>query len=248
MNTLQRLACLVLALAVTMLSQAQAAPRLEVIGGLKQELGSFSPGKHTGAVYIINTGDETLEISTITSSCTCFYGHTACTSVAPGDTCAIEWDMTNRGNFQPGPTKRSLTLITNDPDNPSTVVVFTWTIVVELQPEPGSAFIVLKPNAARTLWIGEAQVRNVGSDTITISVPEMTRADGLEQVKLLPRAETKLPPGEVFTVSIQAKRGPVPAARAGAAPAPLPPVDGAVTLKSSSRFSSLVSLDVIVVQ
>lgn len=193
--------CLMLA---TGTERADAAPHLEVVGGLRQELGSIGLGEHKGSIYITNTGDTALEIRGLKPACGCMTATIERTYLEPGDTGLIRWSLWNsRG---PGEYITTITVESNDSSTKFSILSIAWTTVVDLGSERGGDPITLKYDTLGNVWRGELALRNLGTDTILVSPPVAVMSYGVEMKQLLPASSVRLNPGQTMMLSVAAAR------------------------------------------
>ena len=96
---------------------ASAAPRIEV-GNATYEFGSAMEGSFVRHVFVItNTGNETLEISRVRSTCGCTTSALPTNSLAPGQSVELEvvFDTVGYGGRE---VTKSLYIESNDPQTP----------------------------------------------------------------------------------------------------------------------------------
>lgn len=224
---------LILLLAVCAAHGVYAAPRLEVVGGVKQELGVFAPGIYHGSIKIANIGDSALQILAVRSSCGCLYGSMACKILKPGDTCDLEWHLSQPAG-RSGRSTKTVVIETNDPASSHTIISFSWEGRVELSAIGGVSYIILNCiDTVRNVWKGELTLKNMWTDTLTVSPPTFQNSDNLELRELGPSRATRLLPGDTMKLSVvvglvSGKSGTVAATPTGS---------GAIRFHTSGRYT-----------
>lgn len=136
-------------------SLVQAQPKLELPDGSKFSLGSVYRGTMTERrVTLKNSGNDTLIISRVDVSCGCTGTMVSHDHIAPGDTGSLLITF-NSKNFR-GPVHKTVTVNSNDPAQPQTVVQFDGTVVED---------VVVTPEY---LWFQDAEVGTKNTRMLTI--------------------------------------------------------------------------------
>jgi Protein of unknown function (DUF1573)/HYDIN/CFA65/VesB-like, Ig-like domain len=154
---------LVLAIATT---QVLAQPKLEVIGGVKLDLGEIIRGTVVKReVTIKNGGTEALSIESVRPSCGCTGTLVTSDTIAPGKTGTIVITF-NSKNFN-GPIAKSITITSNSANEPRSVVEFTGVVKEEVSVNPAqfwfrNAEVGMKSSAMIT-------VENKGTDSLSLT-------------------------------------------------------------------------------
>ena len=86
---------------------------------------------------LTNTGDETLSITTVQTSCGCTTTALAKSSLLPGESVDLEAKVNTAGFV--GTVERTLTVRSNDPTTPSLVLRLALTIVNDVETAPSPA-------------------------------------------------------------------------------------------------------------
>lgn len=136
-------------------SLAQAQPKLEMVGGLKFDLGSVYRGTMAERrITLKNNGTDTLIISRVDVSCGCTGTMVSNDHIAPGDTGSLLITF-NSKNFR-GPVHKTVTVNSNDPGQPQALVQFEGTVVED---------IVVTPEY---LWFQDAEIGTKNTRILTI--------------------------------------------------------------------------------
>jgi hypothetical protein len=143
-----------------------ASPRL-VVEKTTYDLGDMTMGEVKKIkVRITNAGGDTLRILQVVPSCGCTTAKMPKSSLAGGESDVMELNFNSQG-FK-GKTTKHVTIVTNDPKSPSTVINFEANIIspLELVPYGPLAFFGNLPmgeQSARTI-----KIRNASKKPITI--------------------------------------------------------------------------------
>ncbi len=106
-------------------------PRI-VIEPLKFDLGNIPNGQIVSQeVKVTNTGQRPLEITSLTTSCSCTTAELPTYLLQPGETqtLTIAFDSGAHGPGLTGPVLRQIFISSNDPQQPEMIVEFTATIL-----------------------------------------------------------------------------------------------------------------------
>ena len=160
---------------------ASAQPRLEVVGGTTLSLDTLYRGQVVErTVTLKNAGTETLLIGEVQASCGCTGTVASTDRLTPGATGSLKITF-NAKSFS-GPVKKTITVRSNDPQHPATVIELTAMIIQEIEANPQS------------FWFKDAEVGRSSSVSITV------RNAGKDPVRLL-RIRTTM---EGLTVNLPA--------------------------------------------
>jgi uncharacterized protein DUF1573/flagellar associated PapD-like protein len=140
--------------------------------------------KHTFTIK--NTGQGYLEIRGVKTSCGCTTGDPSKTHVAPGDSSeiAVAFDT----HFQKGHQVRTITVSTNDPNNPQVAMTMQGIVKKQVEAQPGEvAFGDVKRGSEQTKEVvindlnpgrGAFSVGPVSNSNSSIKVEQEKRPDG----------------------------------------------------------------------
>src|SRR5437867_2642183 len=110
-------------------------PRIEVLEGMKFELGTLYEGSVVlRQVSVKNDGADTLLISSVTTSCGCTVAKISSSRIGPLDTARISISFDSR-DVQ-GEIKRDVYIISNDSTHPNLDIVFTGNIITIIEAHP----------------------------------------------------------------------------------------------------------------
>ncbi|MCB1042899.1 MAG: DUF1573 domain-containing protein [Acidobacteria bacterium] len=135
---------LFLGLAMTALSlfavaQDEKQPKIE-FERMEHDFGKIEKGSKVDTEFKFkNTGDATLEIKDVSTSCGCTSAKPEKTTYAPGEEGVIPVSF-NSGRFS-GPIQKNVTIVTNDTTNPRTIVKIKAEIIVDIMVKPPSIFV-----------------------------------------------------------------------------------------------------------
>lgn len=135
---------------------ATAQPSLQVVGGTLLALDTLYRGQIVErTVTLKNTGNETLLIGEVSTSCGCTGTVSSTDRLTPGSTGSLKVTL-NAKSFS-GPVKKTVTVKSNDPAHPATIIELTAIVVQEIDVLPQS------------FWFKEAEVGRPTSVSITFS-------------------------------------------------------------------------------
>jgi len=141
-------------------------PRIMVEGGTNLDFGTINRGDVIKKKIVVrNTGTDTLILRRVVPSCGCTGAVAAGDHILPGQSGSVDITF-NSQNFT-GAVHKTVSIETNVPDSPQTVIAFTATIVDEITLTPANCFlkdaVVGKP-AALTIV-----VKNSGKGEFTLT-------------------------------------------------------------------------------
>ncbi|MGB8684923.1 MAG: DUF1573 domain-containing protein [Candidatus Binatus sp.] len=150
--------------------------------------------KHTFTIK--NVGQGYLDIQGVKTSCGCTTGDPSKMHVAPGDTTdiAVAFDT----HFQKGHQVRTITVATNDPNNPQVAMTMQGIVKRQVEAVPGEvAFGDLKRGTEETK---ELLVNDLNPARGTFSVGPVSNSNSSIKVEQLKRPDGK--PGALIRVSL----------------------------------------------
>lgn len=164
---------------------AFSQPRLEVVGGTSLSLDTLYRGDIVERTLSIrNTGKAPLLLGDIVPSCGCTGTVVSSDRIAPGETGSLKITF-NTKSFS-GPVHKSITIQSNDPASPATVVTFTAYVLQELVVTP------------QQFWFKDAEVGRTTTVTLTLRNSSKTPLSikgfrtALDGLKIIyPKAEVK---------------------------------------------------------
>ncbi len=179
---------------------AFAAPEISVDRPV-YDFGSISQGKKVEHVFIIrNKGNTPLTIKSVRPSCGCTAITTSASVIAPGKSGEIKASF-NSANYS-GTVNKTVTIDSNDPKVPSSILNLKGTVIEEIQITP------------KQLNLGQVKIDATKKSTVTVSnrgsKPLKLTAVKSTLPQIAPAAEKKLlKPGESTTilVSITPRKG-----------------------------------------
>jgi hypothetical protein len=181
------LLCLLAAasLTTTPFRNAQAQPALEVVGGTTLSLDTLYRGQVVERTLTLrNKGNATLLIGEVTSSCGCTGTVTSTDRLTPGAAGSLKITF-NAKSFS-GPVKKTVTVKSNDPARPVTVIELTAIIVQVLEVLPQS------------FWFKDAEVGRPATVTVKISNSGKSPVRLLKTRSTLEGLTVELPAEPVF--------------------------------------------------
>jgi hypothetical protein len=179
------------------LSAANAAPRIEVVGGELLDLGHSRPGRFVREIAITNAGSDTLRILSVTSGCGCLVGQPDRRALAHGDTARVQITVETSGLVAEQWAK-SLMITTNDPFRPEVDVVVRVSFRHDLRLRTLLNTVRRDTCAGPCLWTIELE--NISDTTIIIGAPLIEEMRGTT-VALDHSAAQSVAPGEIYRLT-----------------------------------------------
>lgn len=184
-------------LTVDAVAQMRSAPPRLLVEKTTYDLGDVTMGEVKKIkVRITNAGGDTLRILQVVPSCGCTAAKMPKSSLVGGESDIVELNFNSQG-FR-GKTTKHVTIVTNDPKSPSTVVNFEANIITQLELVPYSTLALfgnlpMGEQSERTI-----QVRNASKKPITI----MALSSSASSVNVRSARET-LRANDTLSVSIK---------------------------------------------
>ena len=165
----------ILVLLFTSLSCAQLIGPKLVIQQTSHDFGDILQGEKVTHTFVIsNSGGDVLKISDVRASCGCTAVKPEKNELAPGESTNLLVSFNSAGRS--GSQLKTVTVKTNDPDNPETVLTITAHVVMEKKAgtsQPEAFFLETQHDFGKVIQ-GEVveytfQLENKGSSTLKIS-------------------------------------------------------------------------------
>jgi|GEM_PF-1315074 len=187
---LHPLLLVMLTLAIAAIALAQ--PRIGIVGGRYVKMGqTYAGGKLIKELKLTNSGDDTLVINDIQTSCGCTVPKISSRRIAPHGAADLTIQFDSQG-YQ-GEVQKEVDIRSNDPLMPELVMPITSEVYVLLQfSSRGFKFGSVKVHSSVTKSI---TVTNVGSDTVILIRPRNENPQlsfSLADTVLLPFSSTQL--------------------------------------------------------
>ena len=217
-------ALLSIALVLATVSASLAAPVLETAMP-DFNFGQISQGEKVKHTFLFsNSGDETLVVDRVKSSCGCTAALLSAKEIAPGEEGEISTTFDSsrfRGNI-----RKTVTLYTNAPQQQTARFTLSGQVEPELAAEPAKVALTALPPGETTAT--EVTLSNRGTRTLNLKVARVT-AQGVEATF----PESALPPGESTTLEVKIKP-----------PEKLPRINGWIIVSTDSPYSRELRLPV----
>lgn len=205
------------ALVVAVAGPAWAQGKLEVEGGDTFNWGRVAPGPLKTTISVKNVGDAPLKITEVRPSCGCTAAPIDKDLLQPGEVGKISIVMNATGS---GPQRKTLSISSDDPSNPSQVI----NLVADLRPvltfEPKNYFLVNNGQVG-VPFTATVSVINRSDEDVTFDVPALVQANAT--VKFSMTAPVTLKAGEKLDLVAE-----VTPLQAG-------PINGEVSMKTSTK-------------
>jgi hypothetical protein len=115
-------------------------PKLEFVGSSNFDFGDIYRGQKVKHIFTIkNSGNDTLVIKNVSASCGCTAAMASTSVVPPQSTSKL--DVTFNSEGYGGPAHKTVTVISNDPVNPSRQVYIAANVLLVLEPDPSYLFV-----------------------------------------------------------------------------------------------------------
>lgn len=172
------------------------------------DFGRISPDKKVSHLYkVTNTGNAILSITNVRPACGCTSTVTGQWSVKPGESTDIEATFDPKG--QRGIVRKSIVVVSNDPQAPETTLTFDAEVVQPIQPSKDNVFF---DNVDREGSVGDS-IRFVSNDGNPVKLtgaeapgaPYLhlaTRSDGKDAVLDLNLAGKEIPKGQDMGIEV----------------------------------------------
>jgi hypothetical protein len=172
---------------------AHAQPAIEVVGGKTLDLDTLYRGQVVERIVTLkNTGNMTLQIGEVLSSCGCTGTVISTDRIDPGAAGSLK--VTFDAKSASGPVRKKITVKSNDPNHPATVIDLTAIIVQELEVNPQS-FWFKDAEVGRATTV-TTTLRNAGKVPVTL----LKATIALEGLSVLLPNEA-IPPGTQVTIT-----------------------------------------------
>jgi hypothetical protein len=155
------------ALAATAAGSVWAQGKVEIEGGDTFNWGRVAPGQLKATISVRNVGDKPLNISGVRPSCGCTAAPIDKNVLAPGEVGKISVTMNATGS---GPTKKSLTISSDDPLNSEKVIYLTADINPVMTFEPTNYFLVNLGQVGQPVTTS-VTIANRSDGPITVQAP-----------------------------------------------------------------------------
>ncbi len=165
------------------------APRIK-FNHVKWDFGKVEEGPEVKHLYrFTNTGNSDLKIERVQASCGCTGAEAEGRNVVPpGERGAIR--VAYHTNGRPGHTIKTVTVVTNDPDNQQVVLTFEADVVREIDINPGQVyFFNVKRGESKSMAV--TILAKAGKP---FQVLEAKSANGAVSISMIPHVEKPVPP------------------------------------------------------
>jgi hypothetical protein len=196
---------------------ASAQGKIQVEGGDTYNWGRVGPGELKATIEVKNVGDAPLKISDVRPSCGCTAAPIDKNLLQPGETGRISVKM-NATGF--GPVKKSLTISSDDPVNPSQVIFLSADIRPVMTFEPADYFLVNNGQVG-VPTIASVTIVNRSEEPFTVEAPVLVTSN----VKI----------SFSMTGPVTVKAGEKLEIKAEVTPLKTGPVNGEVRVKTSTK-------------
>lgn len=198
---MHRRTCTALLLPLIAVSFSFAQPKITV-DKEKIDLGVLYNGAVKGAeIKLTNTGNDTLKIMGVQSSCGCTTVKHPKSALAPGESDIIKVEFNSTGFY--GPATKLVNITSNDPNRPYVTVTLTAEVRNELEPVTKSS----------VLWIGTVPVGKSASQELTfknLSGRTLTIKNVVSKnpsITVKPESTSVPPSGELkVSITVQSKQ------------------------------------------
>jgi hypothetical protein len=168
-------------------------PKLAISGGAEQDWGQIYTGKKFHKdISIRNTGKDTLEIRNVSAACGCTAVLLQNDRIAPGDSSTLA--ITFNANNYSGPTSKSITFSTNDPEQKSARFLFKTYVIKTFDISPDYLVMKTKTGIVSTDTV---KIKNTGLDQVKI----LSITSSRPEVKISSSANV-LKPGETAYIEL----------------------------------------------
>jgi hypothetical protein len=185
---------------------AWSQPRLVLADGPSFDFGTMVAGERpVHRLRVTNAGNDTLRINAITVQCNCSTVRVLTPEIPPGEDGTLE--IAFRSDFDDGPVGKNLSILSNDPAQPVTVVWFRAEIRSLLSVEPRMTYF--SAAEARAMTAKPLLVTN--ADTVDVTVvgvrDSLFLVQALETGMLIPAGRTGSIPLQARSVGERSRYG-----------------------------------------
>ncbi len=180
-------------------TSALSQPKLNVSTGDVHDFGKVKAnvGKIKTTLTIKNTGNKTLEISKVKTSCGCTKGELKKDKLKPNESTTI--DISINISPRPGPFSKTVTIYSNDPKSPNKIIRLKADIVTSMLVNPRNfAFKDMKVGYES---VAKVKIKNTTKKDITLSDFEVTPKNMTINLK----GKKVVKPGEEVTLIARVK-------------------------------------------
>ncbi len=176
-------------------------PKLVVLTGDKIEFGDRGPEILRDTVILKNAGADSLHIVGVKPSCGCTTAPLSRSALGPGDTATVEVSVDAK-NFS-GQQHKSITITSNDPENPKLTIPITANIVRDITADP-TFFPAMEDVVAGKEFDTQVKLMNTGTKPVTIQAPRL-ESPVEAVVNFTPKAAAIIQPGDSIIVVAHVK-------------------------------------------
>lgn len=185
--------------AVTLLlaaSMAYTQPKIEIIGGNKQDWGKVSPKDSPlkSKVKIKNTGNEQLVITNVKPSCGCTTAPLDKDKLKPGEVATV--DVTFNVGSKAGVNSKTIRISSNDPKN--STIIYRLSADVQKEIEISPSYFAFNQMEVGKQKSSKINIKNTSGKSITLS--GVTKSPSEMQVNL--DGKKTLKPGESMDLKV----------------------------------------------
>ena len=177
---------------VFMAGQLMAAPRFTTVGETKHDWGEVVQGDMVDYSFRFkNTGDDTLIIFNVRSSCGCTAALASNDHVAPGQSGEIKVSFNSEGRSNK--QRKSISVATNDPDTPNFTFLLEGNVIVPIEISP--AYLTFSAVSTGNESSSEVTLTNRTSKTLELGTPQSPNKElqiVIEKRDLKPGEATKI--------------------------------------------------------
>lgn len=155
-------------------------PKIEILQGTKFDFGTIYRGQKVERTLVVkNNGDKQLDIARVDVSCGCTGTTMTNEHIPPGESAELLIKF-NSSNFQ-GQIHKTVSIVSNDQNVPTTMVEFTGNVIQEITVSPAQ------------FWFKDAEVGKANYATVTLSNKSTEQVDLTGYDTHLPGLSLKLP-------------------------------------------------------
>ena len=205
-----------LALITVSATAQQKAGKIEIVNGTTYDWGNVAPGDLKATIEVKNTGEGVLNVKEVRPGCGCTAAPIDKNVLNPGEVGKIS--VTLRASTSTGPLQKSITVTSDDPQTPVTIIYLKANVKRPFRVDPDWISVLngkLGVESAVTV-----NIQNTGDEALTIFPPE---ANVTATVRFDLTAPKNLKPGESTPLTVFVT------------PTKVGPIAGQVKIKTSSK-------------
>lgn len=215
-----------LALMTVSATAQQKAGKIEVVGGTTYDWGNVAPGDLKATIEVKNTGEGVLNVKEVRPGCGCTAAPIDKNVLNPGEVGKIS--VTLRASTSTGSLQKSITVTSDDPQNPVTIIYLKANVKRPFRVDPD--WISVLNGKVGVESAVTVNIQNTGEEELMVLPPEANVTANIRFDLTTPK---NLKPGESTPLTVFVT------------PTKTGPIAGQVKIKTSSKEMPEKAIDVV---